>query len=57
MPYTEMAGHCETLLVGKHQKMSTVMNAQQNRESLVSKEVQPDPHVESGSLKVLTLHD
>ena len=57
MPYSEMAGHCEALLVGKQQKMSAVMSAQQNRESLVSisvKEEQPHSHVESGSLKVLT---
>ncbi|XP_022732999.1 uncharacterized protein LOC111287061 isoform X2 [Durio zibethinus] len=55
MPYSEMAGHCEALLVGKQQKMSAVMSAQQNQESLVSisaKEVQPHSHVESGSLKV-----
>ncbi|XWS35528.1 hypothetical protein CRYUN_Cryun20dG0004900 [Craigia yunnanensis] len=54
MPYSEMAGHCEALLVGKQQKMSAVMSAQQNRESLVNisvKEVQPHSHVESGSLK------
>ena len=57
MPYSEMAGHCEALLVGKQQKMSALMSAQQNRESLLSisaKEVQPHCHVESGSLKVLT---
>ncbi|XWS32523.1 hypothetical protein CRYUN_Cryun23aG0165400 [Craigia yunnanensis] len=54
MPYSEMAGHCEALLVGKQQKMSALMSAQQNRESLLSisaKEVQPHCHVESGSLK------
>ncbi|XWS45739.1 hypothetical protein CRYUN_Cryun14cG0005500 [Craigia yunnanensis] len=54
MPYSEIAGHCEALLVGKQHKMSAVMSAQQSRESLVSiyaKEVQPHSHVESGSLK------
>ena len=57
MPYSEMAGHCEALLVGKQHKMSAVMSVQQNQESLASifaKEVQPHSHVESGSLKVLT---
>ncbi|XVE76738.1 hypothetical protein DITRI_Ditri13aG0005500 [Diplodiscus trichospermus] len=54
MPYSEMAGHCEALLVGKQQKMSALMSAQQNQESLESistKEVQPQSHVESGPLK------
>ncbi|OMP10051.1 hypothetical protein COLO4_04869 [Corchorus olitorius] len=54
MPYSEMAGHCEALLVGKQQKMSVVMGVQQNRESLLSisaKEVQPLPHVESSFFK------
>ncbi|XP_022756816.1 uncharacterized protein LOC111304505 isoform X3 [Durio zibethinus] len=54
MPYSEIAGHCEALLVGKQQKMSALLSAQQNRESLVSisaKEVQPLYHIESGSLK------
>ncbi|OMO69754.1 Armadillo-type [Corchorus capsularis] len=56
MPYSEMAGHCEALLVGKQQKMSVVMGVQQNRESLLSisaKEVQPLPHVESSFFKAL----
>ncbi|KAG8474982.1 hypothetical protein CXB51_031668 [Gossypium anomalum] len=54
MPYSEMAGNCEALLVGKQQKMSAVMSAQQNREGLVSistKEGQPRSHADSGSLK------
>lgn len=57
MPYSEMAGNCEALLVGKQQKMSAVMSAQQNREGLVSistKEGQPRSHAGSGFLKVLT---
>lgn len=29
MPYMEMAGHCEALLMGKQQKMSTFMTSQQ----------------------------
>lgn len=36
MTYKEMAGHCEALLVGKQQKMSTFMSPQQVQESLVS---------------------
>uniref|UniRef100_A0A2N9F017 Uncharacterized protein n=1 Tax=Fagus sylvatica TaxID=28930 RepID=A0A2N9F017_FAGSY len=36
MTYKEMAGHCEALLVGKQQKMSTFLTAQQAQESLVS---------------------
>ncbi|TYG89540.1 hypothetical protein ES288_A12G107500v1 [Gossypium darwinii] len=54
MPYSEMAGNCEALLVGKQQKMSAVMSAQQNREGLVSistKEGQPRSHAGSGFLK------
>ncbi|KAK6261038.1 hypothetical protein SCA6_015512 [Theobroma cacao] len=54
MPYSEMAGHCEALLMGKQQKMSTVMSAQQNQESSVSnyaKEVQPHSLVESNYVK------
>ncbi|GMJ16160.1 EFR3 OF PLANT 1 [Hibiscus trionum] len=54
MPYSEMAGNCEALLVGKQKKMSAVMIAQQNREGLGSisaKEVQPHSHFESGSSK------
>ncbi|KAH1073450.1 hypothetical protein J1N35_025778 [Gossypium stocksii] len=54
MPYSEMAGNCEALLVGKQQKMSAVMSAQQNREGLLSistKEGQPRSHADSGSLK------
>ncbi|KAK8570510.1 hypothetical protein V6N13_003188 [Hibiscus sabdariffa] len=54
MPYSEMAGNCEALLVGKQQKMSSVMSAQHNRESLGSfsaKEGQPHSHIESGSSK------
>lgn len=57
MPYSEMAGHCEALLVGKQQKMSALMSAQQNQESSVNiyaKEALPHSHVESVSLKVLT---
>ncbi|XVF79641.1 hypothetical protein PTKIN_Ptkin15bG0005400 [Pterospermum kingtungense] len=50
MPYSEMAGHCETLLVGKQEKMSVLMSAQQNRESH-GKEVQPHSQDESGSSK------
>ncbi|KAK1267713.1 hypothetical protein QJS04_geneDACA015603 [Acorus gramineus] len=30
MPYKEMASHCEALLIGKQEKMSYFMNAQQN---------------------------
>ncbi|OVA07297.1 hypothetical protein BVC80_1601g76 [Macleaya cordata] len=33
VPYKEMAGHCEALLNGKQQKMSTFMNAQQKQEN------------------------
>ncbi|KAK8654600.1 hypothetical protein V6N13_128559 [Hibiscus sabdariffa] len=54
MPYSEMAGNCEALLVGKQQKMSSVMSAQHNRESLGSfsaKEGQTHSHIESGSSK------
>lgn len=54
LPYSEMAGHCEALLVGKRKKMSSVMSVQQNRESLArisAMEVQPHSHDESGSLK------
>ncbi|KAA3462063.1 Protein EFR3 [Gossypium australe] len=54
MPYSEMAGNCEALLVGKQQKMYAVMSAQQNREGLVSistKEGQPRSPADSGSLK------
>lgn len=28
MPYNEMAGNCEALLMGKHQKMSVSMSSQ-----------------------------
>ncbi|KAK9283316.1 hypothetical protein L1049_011555 [Liquidambar formosana] len=34
MPYKEMASHCEALLMGKQQKMSTFMSAQHNQDSL-----------------------
>lgn len=33
VPYLEMAGHCEALLMGKQQKMSTFMNPQQKQEN------------------------
>ncbi|KAK9154874.1 hypothetical protein Sjap_002354 [Stephania japonica] len=36
IPYKEMASHCEALLTGKQQKMSTLVNAQQKRENLIS---------------------
>ena len=35
--YKEMAGHCEALLMGKQQKMSHLMNAQQRHENISSK--------------------
>ncbi|XP_031270951.1 uncharacterized protein LOC116129348 [Pistacia vera] len=40
MPYKEMAGHCEALLMGKQQKMSHLMNAQLRQESLIRVSVQ-----------------
>ncbi|KAF8396143.1 hypothetical protein HHK36_017756 [Tetracentron sinense] len=36
MPYKEMASHCEALLMGKQQKMSTFMSALQKQENLIS---------------------
>lgn len=36
MPYKEMAGHCEALLVGKQKKMSHLMSAQLRQESLIN---------------------
>ncbi|KAL5743993.1 hypothetical protein ACOSP7_026855 [Xanthoceras sorbifolium] len=36
MPYKEMAGHCEALLIGKQQKMSHLMSAQLRQESLIN---------------------
>ncbi|KAF3442547.1 hypothetical protein FNV43_RR16463 [Rhamnella rubrinervis] len=36
VPYKEMARHCETLLMGKQQKMSSLMHAQQLQESLIN---------------------
>lgn len=36
VPYKEMAGHCEALLIGKQQKMSSLMNFQQNQEYLMN---------------------
>ncbi|XP_043691428.1 protein SEMI-ROLLED LEAF 2-like isoform X2 [Telopea speciosissima] len=36
VPYKEMANHCEALLLGKRQKMSTFMIAQQKQENLTS---------------------
>lgn len=35
MPYMEMAGHCEALQMGKEQKLSAFMIAQQRQESLI----------------------
>ncbi|PQQ10988.1 uncharacterized protein Pyn_15866 [Prunus yedoensis var. nudiflora] len=40
VPYKEMAGHCEALLIGKQQKMSSLMNFQQNQESLMNLSLQ-----------------
>ncbi|KAH9648245.1 hypothetical protein KPL70_025516 [Citrus sinensis] len=36
MPYKEMAGHCEALLIGKQKKMSHLMSAQLRQESLIN---------------------
>ncbi|KAF3437919.1 hypothetical protein FNV43_RR20675 [Rhamnella rubrinervis] len=36
MPYMEMAGHCEALRMGKQQKLSTFMAAQQRQENSIS---------------------
>ncbi|KAJ4971996.1 hypothetical protein NE237_005095 [Protea cynaroides] len=36
VPYKEMANHCEALLLGKKQKMSNFMIAQQKQENLMS---------------------
>ncbi|XP_042513279.1 protein SEMI-ROLLED LEAF 2-like isoform X2 [Macadamia integrifolia] len=36
VPYKEMANHCEALLLGKRQKMSSFMTAQQKQENLAS---------------------
>lgn len=62
MPYKEMAGHCEALLVGKQKKMSHLMSAQLRQESLINfsitnhenevNEVLPS-RVDAGSLMVL----
>lgn len=38
--YKEMARHCETLRVGKQQKMSHLMNAQMRQESLINFSIQ-----------------
>ncbi|KAJ4706418.1 ARM repeat superfamily protein [Melia azedarach] len=35
IPYKEMAGHCEALLMGKQEKMSYLMSAQLRQESLI----------------------
>ncbi|KAL9411822.1 hypothetical protein AB3S75_045426 [Citrus x aurantiifolia] len=61
MPYKEMAGHCEALLVGKQKKMSHLMSAQLRQESLINfsitnhenevNEVLPS-RVDAGSLMV-----
>ncbi|KAH9678996.1 hypothetical protein KPL71_025927 [Citrus sinensis] len=61
MPYKEMAGHCEALLVGKQKKMSHLMSAQLRQESLINfsitnhenevNEVLPS-QVDAGSLMV-----
>ncbi|KAF5183087.1 Armadillo-type [Thalictrum thalictroides] len=36
VPYKEMASHCEALLTGKQQKMSTFMHAQKKQENLTN---------------------
>lgn len=36
VPYKEMAGHCEALLTGKQQKMSTLMHVQQKHDNLTN---------------------
>ncbi|KAJ4754262.1 ARM repeat superfamily protein [Rhynchospora pubera] len=36
LPFREMAGHCETLSVGKHEKMSALMNSHQQPELLIT---------------------
>ncbi|XP_077209775.1 protein SEMI-ROLLED LEAF 2-like [Tasmannia lanceolata] len=46
VPYKEMASHCEALLVGKQQKMSAFMTAQQKQENFLglsdhNEELQP----------------
>jgi hypothetical protein len=38
--YKEMAHHCETLLMGKQQKMSHVMSVQLKQESLMNVSLQ-----------------
>lgn len=35
VPYKEMAHHCELLLMGKQQKMSTLMTSEQKQEKVV----------------------
>ncbi|URE13514.1 Cyclin-related protein [Musa troglodytarum] len=35
VPFKEMAGHCEALMMGKHQKMSVVTGAQQKHDILL----------------------
>ena len=32
VPYREMANHCETLMMGKQQKMSALMSAQEQHD-------------------------
>lgn len=58
-----MAGHCEALLIGKQQKMSSLMNFQQNQEYLMNLSLQnrnddvrwmmSDFQADAGSHKVL----
>ncbi|KAB2631306.1 hypothetical protein D8674_008825 [Pyrus ussuriensis x Pyrus communis] len=40
VPYKEMAGHCEALLIGKQQKMSNLMSSQQKQEYLMNQSLQ-----------------
>ncbi|KAJ7976793.1 ARM repeat superfamily protein [Quillaja saponaria] len=40
VPYKDMAYHCETLLMGKQQKMSSLMSSQKKHESLMNFPIQ-----------------
>ncbi|KAJ7972220.1 ARM repeat superfamily protein [Quillaja saponaria] len=40
VPYKDMAHHCETLLMGKQQKMSSLMNSKQKQESFINFSIQ-----------------
>ncbi|BBH07343.1 hypothetical protein Prudu_019254 [Prunus dulcis] len=67
VPYKEMAGHCEALLIGKQQKMSSLMNFQQNQGYLMNlslhnrnddvKWMMSDFQADAGSHKALLLKE